>query len=354
MNDSLNSDSSNVLKHNQDIYVSDNMVARFEDISSPLNSSIIQNAFKSPEFLANSFKSKFNTCGIISLFIVIIVLIFTVWKFASKSAGYFIDETALWIIAILGISSFILALVSHFFSFQDEWLFNRFVTERLRQFKFQQLLDGEFMELATKDSINFEKELSNRFAKFEPKYINKLGSLGDFVGAENFNLFINPNNTSNINLSKQIFEAYFDLRLDYQARYFKLKQESLTSLDEWTKSIAKISLLTAFVLALAELYILLRHNTELEKNIGWIIGASAVSSGLISAGVRVFRNAKAISEEAERYTSKWVLLKILSERFCNKKATSEEKLQVMIETERVSIEELREFIRTFKKSDYLL
>jgi len=343
-----------VIKHNQDIYISSEIISQFDQIIIPIDSQIIQNLFKSPEYLANSNKLYFNLFGIVSLSLVIIVLIFTVWRFASTTAGYTININGILIIAILGIISFLIAIFAHFWKFQENWLQNRFETERLRQFKFQQLLDGNFMELSKNDSVNFEIKLKDRFTNFQHSNINKLGSLGDFVDAEDFQLLVEPNDSSDVELSKQIFEAYFTLRLDYQARYFKEKQESLKTLDDWTKSIAKFSLLIAFVLALADLFILLSHNIELEKTLGWLIGASAVSAGLTSAGVRVFRNAKAISEETERYTSKWVLLKILSEKFNNKKATSQEKLQVMIETERVSIEELREFLRTFKKSDYLL
>lgn len=341
-------------KHNQDIYISNKLISKFEQIFSPLESKIVKDSFYAPETIANSYKKYFNVFGLISLSLVIVVLIFTVWRFTSATAGYSTNSTAVWVIAVLGFFSFLIAIISHFGKFQEKWLLNRFKTERLRQFKFQQLLDGKFMELSKNAPTKFENELQSRFTKFQQSYINELGSFGDFIDGENFQLFVKPNISSDVELSNQIFEAYYTFRLEYQFLYFKDKQKDLLFLDDSTKSIAKFSLLTAFLLALAELIILLIHNVDLEKKLSWIIGAFAISAGLLSAGVRVFRSAKAISEENERYTSKWVVLKILSEKFNHEKSTPEEKLQVMNETERISIEELREFLRTFKKSDYLL
>jgi hypothetical protein len=140
--------------------------------------------------------------------------------------------------------------------------------------------------------------------------------------------------------------------LNYQAKYFSFKKERLHILDTWTDGIAKSLLLLAGILALGEVLLLLLH-ADHESNPSWVIGASALSAALISAGMRVARSARAISEETERYMSKWVLLKILAERFRGEQDPAK-RLECMIETERVGVEELREFILTLKKSDYLI
>jgi hypothetical protein len=177
--------------------------------------------------------------------------------------------------------------------------------------------------------------------------------MNDFLNADDFELFVQPSVCPDAGLARQILEAYRALRLEFQAGYFSLKRQMLHTIDIWTNSIAKFSLLAAGVLALVEVILLLRHEAGHESKVGWFIAALALSAALVSAAVRVVRSAKAISEESERYTSKWVVLKILAERL-RREADPQEQLDCMIETERVCVEELREFIRTFNKADYLL
>ena len=340
--------------HNLDINVPDEILRQFPALIPLFKNQEIKNEFTEPETSANLYKFLFNFTGLTSLIFIIIVLLFTIWRYSALSAGFQVQNYFVWVSAILGILSLIVSIASYFLRFQYHWLYSRFTLERLRQFMFQQLLDGNFIELATTNKEQFDLALTERWHKFKFDFVLKKGAMNSFTKAADFKLFVNPNLSGNSELSQQIFEAYFVLRLGYQEEYFSFKQEELIDLDEWTKSLAKISLLIAGVLALAELIILLIHNSMLEKQVGWIIGALAVSSALVSGGVRVFRNARAISEEAERYISKWVVLKILSERFSGQNSTPEKRLEVMIETERVCIEELREFIRAFNKSDYLL
>jgi hypothetical protein len=214
------------------------------------------------------------------------------------------------------------------------------------------MLDGAFVALGQTDPPQFERELAARWVKAKFVVLEMPGTMNDFLNAEDFELFAEPSVCPDPALAQHILEAYQYFRLDYQARYFSLKKETLHSLDVWTSSIANFSMLTAGILAVGEVIFLLIYGVE-ESGLGWVIGALALSAALISASVRVFRSAKAISEETERYTSKWVLLKILAERF-RKEADPAKHPECMAEMERVYVEELREFIRTFNKADYLL
>ncbi len=330
------------------------MLTLFPQLTNLLNNPEIDKEFKTPEAVANRSKLFFNTFGLLSLIFILLVLLIATWRFFLHEVSSVSTIYALWISAILGSVSFVLSLFSHFlFKFQDKWLHNRFITERLRQWNFQQLLDGAFVALSQTDPPKFQKELTARWVKAKFVILEMPGTMNDFLNAEDFELFVKPSVCSDISLAQQILEAYQDLRLDYQARYFSLKKEMVRTIDVWTNSIAKFSLLIAGLLAFGEVILLLSHGVEQESKLSWIMGASALSAALISAAIRVVRSAKAISEENERYTSKWVLLKILSERL-RKETDPTRQLECMVETERVCVEELREFIRTFNKSDYLL
>jgi hypothetical protein len=341
--------------HNKDMNVPQAMLALFPQLTKFLDNPEIEKEFKIPEAAANRSKLFFNTFGLSSLIFILLVLLIAAWRFFLHEVGIVPPVYLLWISAILGFVSFALSLSSHFlFKFQHRWLHGRFITERLRQWKFQQLLDGEFVALSQTDPPAFERELAARWVTVKFAVLEMPGTMNDFLNAEDFELFVKPSVCPDTRLAQQVIEAYQQLRLNYQARYFSLKTEMLRNLDVWTNSIAKFSLLIAGLLALAEVILLLIHSGEQEEStLSWAVGASALSAALISAAVRVVRSAKAISEETERYTSKWVLLKILSDRL-HKETDVNRRLGYMVETERVCVEELREFIRTFNKSDYLL
>jgi hypothetical protein len=222
----------------------------------------------------------------------------------------------------------------------------------VRQWKFQQLLDGAFVGLSQSSPVQFEQELKRRWAEAKFDVLEEAGTLDDFLEAESFELFVHPSLCLSEQLERQRREAYLLLRLNYQAKYFSSRKVRLATLDTWTSAIAKFSLLIAGVLAIAELLVLLFRGAESESQLSWIMGAAALSAALTSAGVRVFRGAKAISEETERYARKWVVTKILTERFLREKEPAKQ-LECLVESERVCVEELREFIRTFNRADYL-
>src|SRR5205807_4955364 len=133
----------------------------------------------------------------------------------------------LWTIAALGIISFGLALSSYLLGFQGAWVNNRFITERFRQWKFQQLLDGSFVALSRTDLPRFEKELQARWARAKFDLLENEGTINDFLEAENFELFVRPSLCPDNDLAPQIADAYRYLRLDYQGKYFSFKKETL-------------------------------------------------------------------------------------------------------------------------------
>jgi hypothetical protein len=339
--------------HNKDIDVPQDLSAQFSQLSSLFDDASIKEEFKIPDALAMRSKALFNAQGLLSLTFIILLLLIATWRFFLYRIGIQPPVLLLWVSGALGVLAFSMALSSHFlFKFQDTWLHNRFLVERLRQWKFQQLLDGELLLLSQTNLPEFDRELKARLIK--AKFIlQKPGALNDFLNAEDSNLFVKPSVCPDKRLAQEIFEAYQHLRLDYQAAYFSFKLERLRTVDIWTTSVANFSLLLAGLLALGEVILLIFEGGRQESNLSWLVGALALSAALISAATRVVRSAKAISEETETYANKWVSLKILGDSF--KKATnSHRKLECMIETEKICVDELRVFIRTFSKSDYLL
>lgn len=340
--------------HNRDMHIPPEMVAQFPDLANLLNNPEVYKDFERADEVGNQSKRLFNALGLSSLIFIVVVLLVVTWRFFSHTQGVAVPNWLLWISAGLGFLAFSLALSSHFiFEFHDKWLQHRFITERLRQWNFQQLLDGSFAAMMKTDPIKFEAELKARWIRAKYDLLGKPGALDDFVNAEAFELWVTPSVCPDTTLADQIFEAYRLFRLEYQTTYFTFKKATLRTIDIWTNSFAKISLMVAGMLALAEIILLLAQSGSNESSLSWMMGAAALSMALLSAAIRVVRSAKAISEETERYASKWVVLKILAQRF-RLDSDPSKRLECMIETERVSVEELREFLRSFAKSDYLL
>jgi len=341
--------------HNLDINLPERISAQFPQLTKLLDNPDISGRFAKSEITANQSKRWFNAFGLSSLGLIIVMLLIAAWRPFIHKAGIATPAWMLWLSATAGFASFAMLITSTYvFGFQEKWLYNRFVTERLRQWKFQQLLDGRFVELSVTNPHEFESELEKRWVTAQFDVLEKPGTMEDFLDAEDFRLFVRPSVSANTELARTVADAYQMLRLDYQAKYLSFKKHTLGTLDVWTSGIGKLTFLLAGLMALSEIVIVaLVPSVSHESILSWLFGVLALSLALISVAVRIVRSAKAISEETERYTTKWVLLKTLAERFY-RDANPEMRLECMVETERVCVEELREFIRTFRKSDYLI
>jgi hypothetical protein len=340
-------------KYNQDINVPQSLLDRFPQLADILYNIDFENEFAHFEKRANRNKFWFNWIGLLSLVLIVFFLLVITWKLGMQITGVPFPKWLVWVSALAGTLSFALAVSSTLLGLHSRWLVNRFATERFRQWKYQQLLDGDFILLSRSDPSEFASELKRRFDSLMFEFSNTQGGMNSFIKAENEGLYVNPSSCNDAAMLKSITEAYRQLRLDYEVRYFSLKQKSLQSLDDWSKSLAKFTLLSAAALAVSEVVWLMVHVDGGEDRLSWILGASAITAAIISAAFRVFRSAMAISEETERFFSKWIRFKILSERFLDD-CSPDEALAVMKATEKTCVEELREFLRTFEKADYLL
>ncbi|HEY5884016.1 MAG TPA: hypothetical protein VIT88_04980 [Pyrinomonadaceae bacterium] len=339
--------------HNLDIAVPEQISNQYPRLAAILNNPEMNLQFSESDATANRGKLLFVLFGLLSLVLMVLMLLIVVWhpflvELSIKPPGWL-----RWAGAGAGILSLLISFTSRFvFRFQKKWLYGRYVTERLRQWKFQQLLDGVFIDLSLTEPHAFERDLANRWVTAKFEVMEKPGAMDDFLDAENFSLFVKPSVCERRELEQEVTAAYQTLRMDYQAKYFSFKKHVLEALDVWTNGIAKLTFLLAGLLALSEITIGFFETTENEI-LMLALGVSALSLALLSIAVRIFRSARAMSEESERYSSKWVRLRTLVERFQSETEPAK-RLESMIETERVCVEELREFIRTFRKSDYLL
>ena len=118
------------------------------------------------------------------------------------------------------------ALGPWFVNSRTKWLTARFMTEQIRQWHFQLLLDGRLVCQAARDPKLFERSRASRWAQFqEAQAANAEGSLTSFVAgaAMDFHHGVAPYDDAMT--AEQVVRAYSDLRFQKQLAYFKLKRE---------------------------------------------------------------------------------------------------------------------------------
>lgn len=248
-----------------------------------------------------------------------------------------------------------LALGPWFARTRDRWLTARFVTEQIRQWHFQMLLDGDLVSAAHALPTKFEAERSKRFAQFTSRFASAEGARISFVAGEGAELCHPTNSYKDSETSNEVFRVYLDLRFQRQLAYFKLSRHRFATRDEWSEAIARWTLFSAVMLAAAQVcFIVLslggegtRHNASI-----WL-AASAIWLVVLSATIRVYRDATAVAQHRERYDTAWVQLLRLKASFDSATSVGG-RLKIMREAELLEVEECREFLRQMTRASYLL
>jgi hypothetical protein len=256
-------------------------------------------------------------------------------------------------------ASIILALRS---KTRTQWLTARFMTERMRQWHFQMLLDGALISKARSAPTVFEAERAKRWEQFMLQAPDAQGGMNSFVDAETHELHHPVEPYSNSATANEAMRAYVDLRFQKQLSYFNLKREEFKSRDEWSEALARWMIFIALLLTAGQFCLTAASywNGPLDPvpesllvPVRESLFTAAIVLVVLSAMVRVYRSAIALAPQRERYETKWVRLVGLRAAF-DAATTVDKKLEVMREVEIVEIEELREFLRQMRRSSYLL
>lgn len=255
---------------------------------------------------------------------------------------------------VCAVISILLAILPFFGSTRRQWLTARFMAERIRQWHFQALLDGALIARSKSSPKAFEAERARRWASVLSIAPSAEGALNAFVDAQDLELFHAATESGDGKTDDEICRVYRELRFNKQQAYFQHKREAFAAKDEWSEGIAKWTLFSALVLAAVQLIVMwMQHgNPHASHDAGIWMSAAALWLVAISLAVRVYRNAIGITEQRERYESKFVRLVALRAAF-ESSPTMSAKRAVMQDVERLLIEELREFLRQSRKSSFV-
>src|SRR5205823_6231972 len=125
---------------------------------------------------------------------------------------------------------------------RTRWLAARFMTEQIRQWHFQMLLDGSLVSKAYPTPEDFEAERASRWSQFMARARNAEGAMNSFVEAESLDLRHSVKPYTDPATAEESIRAYDDLRDQTQLDYFKLKREEFAERDDWSEAFARWSI----------------------------------------------------------------------------------------------------------------
>jgi ABC-type multidrug transport system fused ATPase/permease subunit len=345
---------------NHDIFISEELLNLFPRLRPVLHSEGIEKLFARQEALANKWKHIFVTLGSISLVVVCALLILLSWRLSLVGLSIQFPAIVDYVAAVAGIAALAIQLFLGISRAHSRWLYARFATELIRLWKYQSFLDGNFMELLNGPLASFNKELADRWTLFTARFRGGSGGMEDFIESSPFELMVARSSYRADDLYREARKAYQTFRLDVQIAHLAYKNKTLETVDSWTNAAAKFSLLLSGLIVVIDACLLGA------RAIGWVDvhggtgGASKVTAALaglalsfavISAGVRVYRGAAAITEERERYRFKQLHLRRIDDQL--RQVTDQNTaLALMERAEIVCTEELQEFLKALSHADY--
>ena len=365
-------------------------------VRAAMGNATIKAAFCECENIANRAKYWHELGGRLSLFLLIVVLEVALLRLAAGSyaIGQWIKPVTI-VAVLLGIIPFACTLILRLFGVHERWVEARFKAERIRHWKFQQLLDGRYMEalqpapqplavngeeITKHSSVNLDTQDGAKPEPIDEGFERRwdtlvtdmnLGLTGmkQFVKTRPFTSPLGHQSTPHIYQDEKVFRSaasvYRQFRVMVQVRWFDENSEKYGKRDARTGTTARLLLFLSAFTALAEgvLHVLVHfHSVDWESPyLDPGLAVAGIAMVVLSAGIRVYRSASGISENAERYKRlsmniDWYTQDFDSsiERDVIDTDCQHHVLRLMEKIEHLCHGELTEFIRVAEKSDYLM
>jgi hypothetical protein len=271
--------------------------------------------------------------------------------------------------ALLGVAGTLIGIGVLTREAKQRWLCNRLMTERLRQFQFQVLVCRIPEVLASMgDSLARERFVSDRkswLKQFHQGYEGHLTAMLTAVLDDDAEkeLLLHHNCESRHPFDAtdrallQLFSAYRVLRLEHQRQYadYKLRADERIFSTSCVRQLAilrDVSLVLILAVFVAHLALVLWLGVWIKLPNPWVhIFIIWLVIGLLA--VRAIEDGLQPAREVERYARYRSSMVSLLTRF-NSEANPEERIRLMLETERAVYQEMRGFLRTNQQARYLL
>jgi len=340
--------------HNTDLDPGEDYLASVPRLQKVLRYPALLETFNRYNHTANRKQRVFRWTGTVSLWLGGASLIGITLELLLAAFGLVVPRhvAVLVVLEFCAASSILFSLGPWLGQTRTQWLAARFMTERIRQWHFQILLDGSLVSSAHKAGSEFESERDKRWAQFMTVAPNLEGAMRSFIDAESIDIHHPVMHFSDRATAEQSFRAYEDLRFQKQLSFFRLKREYFATRDDWSEAIARWLILSSLILVAGQLVVVIsRHSADTPTS--YSMFAAAIVLVILSAIIRVYRSALALSSQRDRYDAKWVRLVALRTAY-DRTTAVDKKLELMREVEAMEVEELREFLRQLRRASYLL
>ncbi|MFN7934583.1 MAG: hypothetical protein U0R19_14730 [Bryobacteraceae bacterium] len=252
---------------------------------------------------------------------------------------------------------------------KNRWLEKRLMTERMRQWHFQLLLNrGKEIENSCQSSAaqaEFERNREQWFADFLQSYQGHLdGKLSELLSGPTLAKpwLHTETQYSPGPIFHTVCDAYRQLRFEHQAGYaaYKLKDETRKPVWNFLSWPARLQLrifsgcgaICFFAAIACSLVLIYGHTFHLPPQIHSNVGISAIVVALIGAALHSMQEGLGLERDIERYYDYQCRVVQLTARF-QASAGNNEKIHLMQDLEMTSVEELIGFLRTHKHARFL-
>lgn len=265
------------------------------------------------------------------------------------------------------------------------WLLNRLMTERIRQWYFQFLVyRGDLVRrgfgTTGDDLANFLRTRQLLFGEFLAAHRGKLDSLLTGLTGVNYesegqiveeSAAANHGYEADKELFNQVVSFYSRLRIRHQLQYAQHKLQASTD-KPWRKflswpPIVQEKFLTALGSACLSLAILISVGIIVGHSIGFVnpqlaivtvlehssLNSLAVGLAIVSVAVRTVEDGLGVKADVERYQHYANHMAQLS-RSINQETSIRNRLKLMVECEQLCFEEMREFMVQHHKATFAL
>ena len=336
----------------------------------------LRELFAAYEAPANRSKAHLHQGGLATIILGVIALIGASTEPLYLSLSPNFAAALIVISATAGLFSIIFGAFGVFSSrSKARWLEDRLMTERLRQFQFQMLvcriptIVGNAATAELKDQ--FFKARDRWLAKFELEYVGhlsaKLKEILDDDADEQFALHDSEalDHVEEGPVLDDLFAAYKLLRIQYQLQYanFKLSTESLRLPRKQVSLLSAISLVCILTVFFAHFAISVSYVNELISFTflkDWLafvrsapVHVLVIWTVIVALAARAFEEGLQPTRELERYQAYKARLDRLLYHF-NAATSIAQKVNVMMEVERLIYEDMRAFLKTNYAARFVL
>ena len=327
----------------------------------------LQVFFKKFDDPANCAKARSRRAGFAAVILAVLAL------FGASAAPLYKDLPFAKAIevgsAILGAVSVVVGLGGvMFWRSKKQWLYKRLLTERIRQFHFQTLVCrvDDVAESLKGDTKSFLDKRQHWFSAFKLRFENKAAAeFGNVLQSEESSgVWLHaaprePHRDLLDALPEAFFGSYRELRIRHQLQYadWKLRKEQgvfsalgLRRQEEVLASGSLIATLALFTIELSVVIALLAGWKEYPEDWAHV---AAIWCAIVALALRTLEEGLQPKREIERYRRYRVAIQDILLRFEHSESRAA-KLTVMIEMERLSFEEMCDFLRSNYEARFVM